>query len=135
MWPQKGFTSVLFVAFFVVLLQGVVYALRMLWSDIGVCNTEGAWGIAMSFPLLTAVSLTTILFFGAIWFFERNHLLHWLWGIIMVAGISNLLERLLYGCVFDYLKLPYFPYFNIADLLLTGCIVVYVFVSIFSKNK
>jgi signal peptidase II len=42
---------------------------------------------------------------------------------ILAAGGSNLVERLLYGCVGDYLKVPFFPIFNIADVVLSLSVV------------
>ena len=42
--------------------------------------------------------------------------------ILMAASISNLLERVIYGGVVDYIKIWYIPAFNLADLSLVAVI-------------
>ena len=40
------------------------------------------------------------------------------WASILVGGSINGLDRLFHGCVQDYLHLPFFPSFNLADIML-----------------
>jgi lipoprotein signal peptidase len=57
-------------------------------------------------------------------------------GIIFIlsGAISNIVDRLLYGCVVDYINLRVWPVFNLADVYITlgGIIVV---ADILRKNK
>ncbi len=39
------------------------------------------------------------------------------WGAIFIGGATNALDRLAHGCVMDYLSLPFFPSFNLADIM------------------
>ncbi len=43
----------------------------------------------------------------------------WPWLMLIAAGASNFYERFAYGCVTDYVFLPHFPVFNLADVFLT----------------
>lgn len=40
-------------------------------------------------------------------------------GLIMVGAISNLIDRLHYGFVVDYIDVTWFTVFNIADIMIT----------------
>ncbi|MDD5071262.1 MAG: signal peptidase II [Patescibacteria group bacterium] len=52
---------------------------------------------------------------------------------IIFGAISNMLDRLKYGFVVDYLDLKYFTVFNIADVMIVGG--VSGLILIFYKNK
>jgi signal peptidase II len=39
---------------------------------------------------------------------------------IIFGAISNILDRLIYGYVIDYLELKYFTVFNLADVMISG---------------
>lgn len=41
------------------------------------------------------------------------------WLMIILGAISNLVDRLLYGAVIDYLEIIWFTAFNLADCLIT----------------
>ena len=92
----------------------------------GVCNSAGAWG--MSVP--GGVSIIALLLVGILFFREwrqdqtQSALLPWL--LLMAAGGSNLLERLYFGCVMDYVRWLTLPTFNLADVVLTVSVVFLV---------
>jgi signal peptidase II len=39
--------------------------------------------------------------------------------LVLVGGISNLVDRLVLGCVRDFSVVPWFPAFNLGDVYLT----------------
>lgn len=112
-------------AFFVCLLFGVALVVRVSGLE-GVCNSAGAWG--MSVP--GGVSIIALLLVGILFFREwrqdqtQSALLPWL--LLMAAGGSNLLERLYFGCVMDYVRWLTLPTFNLADVVLTVSVVFLV---------
>lgn len=59
------------------------------------------------------------------------------WAAIFVGGLTNAVDRLAHGCVRDYLHLPFFPSFNLADIMvfLGVTILVLFLLGIFPKAK
>ena len=55
--------------------------------------------------------------------------------MILGGGIGNLIDRLMYGYVIDFININIIPVFNVADIAITcGCILFAVTV-LFSKKK
>lgn len=108
------------------LLQGVMLLARRSLFSIGICNPAGPFGLAVSFWLLGGVFLLASAFFLWQWWHEKDSVNALFWLLLFSAGASNMLERLWYGCVFDFLHLPGLPYFNVADILLTASVVFLV---------
>lgn len=133
MRSQKVTHGLLFVAFFVALLQMISSVSRSIFQESGVCNAAAAWGLDLPFPVILFLSLGALIIFFIFWAKEKNTFLCYLWLILFSAGSSNFLERTLSGCVFDYIEIPYIPAFNIADLLLTICVISIFY--IFFKNE
>ena len=47
--------------------------------------------------------------------------------IILIGGIINMSQRLIYGNVWDYISLPFMPFSNnIADILITSGVIAYI---------
>jgi len=45
--------------------------------------------------------------------------------LILSGGISNLFDRLYFGCVIDFINLKFWPVFNLADIYITiGSIII-----------
>jgi signal peptidase II len=40
-------------------------------------------------------------------------------GLLLGGAIGNLIDRLMHGSVTDFIKLPYWPAFNVADMAIT----------------
>ena len=90
--------------------------------------------------------VVTLIFIGAIVFYmfkqrPEGKLFYVLAGLIIGGGVGNLIDRLLYGYVIDYLSLSFFPpVCNFADYCITGGVVVLAVSIIFKsagkeKNK
>jgi signal peptidase II len=76
---------------------------------------------------LTAIALAAVL----IWFSRRDDASNaWLpAGLILGGACGNLLDRLLEGEVTDFIKLPHWPAFNLADVAITVGVVLLVVVA------
>ena len=105
-------------AFLFFILQGV----RLWLAGVGasfVCNQNGAFSVVIPSSLLFFVALGALFLFGVQWWQEESFIFSSVWFVLFISGISNLTERLLYGCVTDYIYLWSLPVFNLADVLLT----------------
>lgn len=55
-----------------------------------------------------------------------------IFSILLAGGIANIFERVYFGCVLDYLTLPFIQsHVNVADILITGALISLLF----SGNK
>jgi signal peptidase II len=55
-------------------------------------------------------------------YFIRHPTRPWLWvptGLLVGGALGNLLDRILNGAVTDFIKLPHWPAFNVADMSIT----------------
>lgn len=107
-------------------------------------NTGAAWGIfADSQVVLIVLSFIFIAVFFWLMFAEKakNPLFHIALGLIFAGSLGNLVDRLAFGYVRDFLHFEFwqsFPVFNIADICLTiGVImlIIYFIISFVKKSK
>jgi signal peptidase II len=64
-------------------------------------------------------------------YFARNLSRRWIWlptGMLLGGALGNVIDRVREGAVIDFLKLPYWPAFNVADSAITIGVVVLVLV-------
>jgi signal peptidase II len=74
----------------------------------------------------TAVALLALVFFFVT---HSGRRLVWLpTGLLLGGAVGNLIDRALEGSVTDFVKLPHFPAFNVADMAITVGVVVLVYV-------
>src|SRR6056297_327712 len=95
-------------------------AIKNILPDLGgylayVCNPNISWGIPLGgfwfwilwiiIMLILAYLLAQSFNFGLL--------------LILAGAISNAIDRLIHGCVIDYINLGFFPIFNLADAMIT----------------
>jgi signal peptidase II len=74
----------------------------------------------------TAVALLALVFFFVT---HTGRPLVWLpTGLLLGGAIGNLIDRALEGSVTDFVKLPHFPAFNVADIAITVGVVALIYV-------
>lgn len=100
-----------------------------------ICNPNISWGISVNnyfFVLFWAVFVLILLFF----LFKPAKILNFKFSIfneisnskfqiinlplslILAGAISNMIDRLIYGCVIDFIDLKFWPIFNLADIFI-----------------
>ncbi len=96
------------------------------------------YGIAFSFPLsnfaafLVGILIVCFLFFyGDRLVVDRGFLVTTTLGLVIGGAMGNLIDRLRFGAVIDFIKLPYWPAFNVADT----CIVVGMIILFLSNTR
>ena len=87
------------------------------------------WGLALSIPVspyliypLVILILIIVFYFFVENLKRNNYFFLWATGLIFVGAFSNLIDRLRFGYVVDYLNfIGRFPVFNLADvMIITG---------------
>jgi len=64
--------------------------------------------------------------------YKQTQLIYWL---IFGAGISNIIDRIIYNSVIDWIHtFPWFPVFNLADVFITGGVILILGKEIFINN-
>jgi signal peptidase II len=97
---------------------------------VNVRNTGIAFGLLADGGALlvvgTAVALLALVFFFVT---HTGRALVWLpTGLLLGGAIGNLIDRALEGSVTDFVKLPRFPAFNVADMAITIGVIVLIYV-------
>lgn len=91
-------------------------------------------GIAFGLPLPNALSvvLSVIILIWLIYFLsravkQRQSRLYWPLALIVIGAVSNLIDRLRFGGVMDFISIYFWPAFNLADCYIVGGILLLLF--------
>jgi signal peptidase II len=116
------------------------------WPDRGwlvkithVTNTGAAFGILQNQGIFLAV--TAVIAIGAIVFYYmypplEHGLLRLALGLQLGGATGNLLDRLRYGKVTDFIDFPHYPEFNVADSsIVIGLFVIGVFLFLSERDS
>jgi len=95
------------------------------------CNPGVFWGFLSGSGLIIPVNLIFLGIIGWLWRKEKNSKIRSGWLLIFFGGLSNLLERIIFGCVHDYWQpFSFWPMFNLADLLIvvgvSGMVIIWL---------
>jgi signal peptidase II len=77
--------------------------------------------------LLVAAAVGVLL-----WYFLTHLDTPWIWlpaGMVVGGAIGNVIDRVMEGAVTDYVKLPGWPSFNVADVAITAGVILMVVVA------
>ncbi|OGY89555.1 MAG: hypothetical protein A3B30_02275 [Candidatus Komeilibacteria bacterium RIFCSPLOWO2_01_FULL_52_15] len=97
-------------------------------------NPELNRNIAFSIPVPSAlhvffipllVGITLALGVTAYRSYRRNAQTFFWWGLLTAGALSNVLDRILLGGVFDYIDLGFFPVFNVSDAYIVASLVAF----------
>jgi signal peptidase II len=90
-------------------------------------HNEGvAFGLA-SGSGIGLIAITLIALGVVLWLFSRDPARPWMWvasGLLAGGAIGNLIDRLRHGHVTDFIELPHWPPFNLADCAITCGVVI-----------
>src|SRR5258708_4480246 len=90
---------------------------------------SGGGAVVLLFTLVALAALVTFLVLRP----DRP----WLWlptGMLVGGAIGNLIDRLASGSVIDFIKLPAWPAFNVADMSITFGVIALVLVLEFGRT-
>ncbi|MDD5613657.1 MAG: signal peptidase II [Candidatus Omnitrophica bacterium] len=100
-------------------------------------NPGIAFGMLSNYPALIlwaniAITVCLVLYF--VMLFKQNRL-RFPFTLIIAGALSNLIDRFIYGGVFDYIDFNFFPTFNMADAYITVAIVLILKDAWFRKKR
>ena len=90
---------------------------------------SGGGAVVLVFTLIALVALVTFLVMRP----DRP----WLWlptGMLVGGALGNLIDRIANGSVIDFIKLPAWPAFNVADMSITFGVIALVLVLEFGRT-
>ena len=93
-------------------------------------NEGVAFGIAAGGRTLVIV-LISIALLALVLYFSRHLAKPLIWlptGLLIGGAVGNVIDRIRDGAVTDFLKIPWWPAFNVADIAITLGVIALVFV-------
>ncbi|MFA6307269.1 MAG: signal peptidase II [Patescibacteria group bacterium] len=122
---SKYFVSVLIL--FILDRFTKIYALKNPSSEFwgGFFDLHINQAIAFSLPMtyLVLYPIIILILLVLFWFWKRDwqkkNILIWPWGLVIIGAVSNLLDRIQYGGVIDFINIKYFTIFNLSDIYIS----------------
>ncbi|MFA6193416.1 MAG: signal peptidase II [Parcubacteria group bacterium] len=99
------------------------------FSSNSICNQNIAWSIPIApaifyFVWIIIIAVLIYLLTKTKSYYQKIFLI-----LIFSGAISNIIDRLHFGCVVDYIDLKFWPVFNLADVYIAvGAILLFVLV-------
>ena len=120
--------------FLFVLLIASDQFLKLLFLENSVCNKNLAWSIPTAsgvfyFFWLIIFSLLIYYFLKSKNYFEKIAL-----TFILSGAVSNMIDRIVHGCVVDFINIKIWPIFNLADIYITIGIIVLITIKILNSK-
>ena len=98
---------------------------------VNVRNSGVAFGQLQNAGVIVAVVITLAVI-ALLVFFLRNASRPWIWlptGMLLGGALGNIVDRVRVGAVIDFVKLPHWPAFNVADSAITIGVIVLLLVT------
>lgn len=97
---------------------------------VNVRNSGVAFGQLQNGGVIVAL-LIALAVLALVVYFARHGRRPWVWlptGLLLGGAVGNIVDRLREGAVIDFVKLPHWPAFNVADSAITIGVIVLLFV-------
>ena len=99
-------------------------------------NFVFGWSLSKAMIIIFAsVTIVALFFFLIQTVRKQREEMFFLYLLIILGAFSNLLDRLLYGGVVDFIDLYFFPVFNLADIMITAGVILLVVFSWQNKDE
>lgn len=100
-----------------------------------VCNRNLAFGLPISQNIFIFIWIVIFAVFIKFAYDEKNTKNILGYNLILAGALGNILDRLFFGCVIDFINLRIWPAFNLADVFITIGIAIIIFHKIKTKNN
>jgi signal peptidase II len=107
-------------------IRGIVAGVKL----VNVRNSGVAFGQLQNGGAIVA-AVIAVAVIALLAYFARNGSRPWIWlptGLVLGGAVGNVLDRLREGAVVDFVKLPHWPAFNVADSAITIGVIVLLLV-------
>jgi signal peptidase II len=108
----------IFIFSFLVFIDQLSKYLIRLKGGFYICNPDISWGIKVnSYALIIFWTILILILLAALKskYFVNNPLYI---TLILAGAVSNMLDRIYFGCVVDFINLKFWPIFNLADFFI-----------------
>jgi signal peptidase II len=103
-----------------------------------VLNDGVAFGIELGGGSTLLVAVVALALLGLVLYFVRHQAKPLVWlpvGLLVGGALGNIVDRIRDGAVTDFLKIPLWPAFNVADIAIVVGVVTLVFVLEDKKDR
>lgn len=100
-------------------------------------NSGITFGLDMNYYLIILfylIIIPVLIFILFLEYKQKNYFNIWGLTFIIFGALSNLVDRLFYGAVIDYIDLKYYSVFNLADVMIFLGVIV-ILLAGFLKNR
>lgn len=122
---SRGFVQGVFVILFLIFTDQIIkFFIRQ--NFYFVCNKGIAFGIKLPTVFFVTIWILIMFYFLKIWLndINKNIFFQLPFVLIITGGFSNIIDRIIYGCVIDFIPFLNISTFNLADSFITIGIVL-----------
>ena len=119
-----------------VLVRVATYIADLYYSDVVLCNYGISFGIMLPTFLFWIIwgIILVVLIYLFIDSLSKSIMLANAYILIITGGINNIIDRLIYGCVIDYIRIVPWNVFNLSDVFISTGVMIVLYLH-FSKNN
>ena len=111
-------------------LNGSMAIIKGIFHLTYVTNTGSAFGLFKNlnwlFMLFSIAVIIAIFYYSRKNFGEKERFLQFAVGLLLGGTIGNMIDRILYGAVTDFLDFRVWPVFNVADSAVTISVIILI---------
>ncbi len=92
-------------------------------------NTNIAFGLPLPQFLIIILIIIILIILSYLWYlalWQQKWLRLLAFSLIIMGALSNLLDRLFFGYVIDYINVFFWPIFNLADCAIVAGVLIYI---------
>ena len=96
-------------------------------SSFSICNPNIAWSVPIAPAIFYFVWIVIMIILIYLLFKTKFYVQKFFIVLILSGAVSNMIDRIRFGCVVDYIDLKFWPVFNLADVYISiGTIILLV---------
>lgn len=115
-------------SFLVVFLDWLLQFLNKSWG-FGTENRGVSFGLGDNLSLYLRFFVPTLLAVAMVWLWKKGWHKNMFLAILIVGGVGNVVPRLFWGYVWDYIEVPYLNlWVNLSDVVISIAVLSYILV-------